>query len=48
MNERIIIGHLDVLANTIRDVIIEKYNDNFEIKYLILAKEGYLFLTYIF
>jgi lipopolysaccharide export system permease protein len=39
-NERIIIGHLDVLANTIRDVIIEKYNDNFEIKYLILAKEG--------
>jgi lipopolysaccharide export system permease protein len=39
-NERVIIGHLDILANTIKDVIIEKYNNDFKIKYLILAKEG--------
>ncbi|MCA6070094.1 MAG: LptF/LptG family permease [Endomicrobium sp.] len=39
-NARMTIGHLDTQANTMKDVVMEKYNANFEIQRLVLAKEA--------
>jgi lipopolysaccharide export system permease protein len=39
-NVRMTIGHLDTRANTMKDVVLEKYSANFEIQRLVLAKRA--------
>lgn len=39
-NTRMTVGHLDTQANTMKDVVMEKYSANFEIQRLILAERA--------
>ena len=39
-NSRITIGWLDTKAQIMKDVVIEKYDENFYLEYLVLASDG--------
>jgi lipopolysaccharide export system permease protein len=39
-NVRMTVGHLDTKANTMKDVVMEKYGNNFEVQLLVLAEEA--------
>jgi lipopolysaccharide export system permease protein len=39
-NVRLTVGHLDIKINTMKNIVFEKYNKNFELKRLVLAEKA--------